>query len=77
MKKKILAAAGIAAIATVAFFATKTNANNNSVDLNSLVKINTASAECSNNYGFGGGKCLYFAQICVGDPGNMECDFGW
>lgn len=77
MKKKILGAAGIAAIAVAAFFATNTKANNNDVDLTSLLKINTASAECSSSVGVGGGKCLTLSQICVGDPGNNECDFGW
>jgi len=77
MKKKILGAAGIVAIATVAFFATQSKASNNDVDLTSLLKINTASAECSSSHGFGGGKCLTLSQICVGDPGNNQCDFGW
>lgn len=77
MKKKILGAAGVAAIAAIVFFASKANANNKNIDLSSLVKINTASAECSSSHGFGGGKCLTLSQICVGDPGNSECDFGW
>ncbi|HEX6429945.1 MAG TPA: hypothetical protein VF008_19760 [Niastella sp.] len=77
MKKKILGAASVAAIAAVVFFTSKSNANSNNIDLSSLVKINTASAECSSSHGFGGGKCLSLAQICVGDPWSSECDFGW
>lgn len=77
MKKKIFSVAGVAAIAAVVFFASNSNANNNNIDLKSLVKINTASAECQSSHGFGGGKCLSLAQICVGDPWSSECDFGW
>lgn len=77
MKKKIIGAAGIAALATVVFFASKSNANGNNTDLVSLVKINTASAECTSSHGFGGGKCLSLSGICVGDPGNSQCDFGY
>ncbi|MBO9203842.1 MULTISPECIES: hypothetical protein [Niastella] len=77
MKKKVFSAMGVAAIAAVVFFASKSNANSKNVDLSSLVKINTASAECFSSHGAGGGKCLSLAQFCVGDPGNNECDFGW
>ena len=77
MKKKIFGVAAIVAMATFVFVASKSNANSNNVDLSSLVKINTASAECQSSHGFGGGKCLSLAQICVGDPWSSECDFGW
>lgn len=77
MKKIIFGATGIAAIATLVFFATNTKANSNNMDLGSLVKINTASAECVTSHGFGDGKCLTLSQLCVGDPGNTECDFGY
>lgn len=77
MKKKILGSVGVIAIALVVFFTTSTNANNNDTDLLSLLKINTANAECTTSHNVGGGKCLSLSKNCVGDPGNNECDFGW
>ena len=77
MKKKLIGSFCAVAIAAITFFATKTNAGENGIDLTSLVKINSASAECTTRHNVGGGKCLKSVDLCVGDPGNSACDFGW
>jgi hypothetical protein len=77
MKKKIFGSAVVVAVAALAFVTSGNSQDGNSLSLASLVKINKASAECTNDHDAGGGKCLKSQQICVGDPGNDECDFGW
>lgn len=77
MRKKILLSVGIVIAAVLAFSVSAKNTNNGSMDLASLVKINTASAECTTEHNVGWGHCIISQQYCVGDPYNPECDFGW
>jgi hypothetical protein len=78
MKKKILLALGAIAVAAVLTMNVSIcrDSKTGNVDLVGLTTANQAEAECSNHYGFGGGKCLMIGY-CVGDPWNNECDFGW
>jgi hypothetical protein len=75
MYKKLLGFAGVACVATAVFFSTSVNKNTTDMNLKSLVSVNTANAECTNNGVYTGGKCLTLSQICVGDPGNTQCSF--
>jgi hypothetical protein len=74
--KKTIGIFGFIALSAGVFFFTNTLevSNSNDVDLDSLISLNTADAECR-PYNWSGGKCLTLSQICVGDPGNTECDF--
>lgn len=77
--KKIVLIAGIVVITIVVLcinVSLNRNGQTGNIDLAQLTVTNQASAECTTSHGFGGGKCL-MAGICVGDPGNNQCDFGW
>lgn len=72
--KKIITVFGTIALATGIFFSSNVKADQ-SLNLTSLVAVNSANAECPKPEPYGGGKCLPLSQICVGDPGNNECRF--
>ncbi|MCF8716348.1 hypothetical protein JM658_16075 [Joostella atrarenae] len=76
--KKLLGTVGVLTLSMGIYLATNTqvSASSNDLDLTSLVRLNTANAECPSPTPYGGGKCLTLSQICVGDPGNNECRFG-
>jgi hypothetical protein len=74
-KKKLLGLIGLTGVAAAVFFTTSVNKNTSDISLKSLVSVNTANAECTNNGVYTGGKCLTLSQICVGDPGNTQCSF--
>lgn len=77
MKKKLLFSVGaLSVISAFLLFSNKSSFSQN-VSLESLVKINSVSAECITSHNLGDGKCLVLTQICVGDPYNPECDFGY
>lgn len=75
MYKKLLGLVGVVGVAAAVFFTTNVNENTSNLDLNSLVSVNTANAECTNNGVYTGGKCLSLSGICVGDPQNTQCSF--
>ncbi|SEW37181.1 hypothetical protein [Chitinophaga arvensicola] len=73
MKKKILSAIGIAAVAAVTFMATNSNGQTGETSLTSLLKINTASAECCSTP-INNGRCS-FSGNCFANPGGpVDCD---
>lgn len=78
MKKvfSIISAVVVAAVLTLNVSLSK-NSKTGNVNLASISAAPEASAECTNHYGFGGGRCLQSADICVGDYGNSQCDWGW
>jgi hypothetical protein len=79
MKKTILIAS-VTTISIIALFinvSLSRNSQTGNIDLIQLKATNEVSAECHTEHQAGGGKCLVLAQVCVGDPGNPECDFFW
>jgi hypothetical protein len=80
MKKTlgIISVVAVAAVLTLNVTLSKDNKTGN-VNLAGISTAPEASAECTTGHygGVGGGKCLQSANICVGDPGNTSCDFGW
>lgn len=69
MKSKL---ALVACIAAMLFFFSSKAKNGNDINLESLVKINTASAECCVGP-IPWGRCTLFAG-CVGNPGGeLNC----
>jgi hypothetical protein len=74
MYKKAIGFLGLAVVAVGAFLATNTSSSSNATDLTHMVKLNTANAECVSS-STSNGKCLTLSQVCVGDPGNNQCDF--
>lgn len=61
------------AIAAIAFFATTTSAGENGIDLTSLVKINSASAECCST-AINNGRCSFTGNCFANPGGNVDCD---
>lgn len=78
MKKvfSIISVVAVAAVLTLNVSLSK-NSKTGNINLASISAAPEASAECTNSRGFGDGKCIQLADLCVGDPGNTGCDWGW
>lgn len=75
--KKTLVFFGIALLATVAFFGNNTSNSSQGFTLESLVKLNSANAECIPHWGdpnLNFGTCLPVNQICIFSTGTGNCD---
>jgi hypothetical protein len=77
MKKKIFGFAVVVAMAALAFVTSGNSPEGTSLNLASLLKINSSSAECYSVVVIGNGKCLLTQHLCVFEPGIMDCDPGW
>jgi hypothetical protein len=78
MKIKVIGFLGIVALATGIFFATNASGSKTDVNLNNVIGISNANAECC--WGFPDGRCS-FGGNCFPDPGGtfVNCDstLGW
>lgn len=74
MNKKVLGLLSVVTVSAAIFFTTNVSNNPKDTDLTQMIGLNTANAECKTS-SISNGKCLQLSQICVGDPGNNECDF--